>query len=235
MRKMRCMFRLMNRVVGRTLLIAGAIAVAPGAALAVPLPIGDTAITGTTVALRPELAGLIIEDVLTPYEFVGSGGQFLAGEVQNRVVQSSVDGTLDFYWRILADDSSTGEITAFRVGGFDAFALDGDWRIDGLGTVAPDIARNFGGGFVNFLFPEGGGVGPDESSRFFFLDTEATAYAATGEYDLLCAPSGCISPLFTTFAPVPEPSTLLFLGAGLAGLGLWGRRKFKARSQVRRL
>jgi len=162
--------------------------------------VGDTSITGTTVPAQPELAGLVLEDILTPYNFSGAG-ETVKGVVQSRVVRSSVDGTLDFYWRIIPDASSTGSLTAFRMGGFDDFVYDANWRIDGLGDVAPDIARNFGGGFVNFLFPDPG-VGPTNTSKFFFIDTKATNYAKVGSYDLLCAPNDCISGLFTTFAPV---------------------------------
>jgi len=170
---------------------------------AVPLPPGDTVLSGTTVAARPELAGVVEEDVLIPYSFQGAGFS-VSGVIQNRVVRS-VDGTLDFYWRIISDASSTGDITAFRVGGFDGFALDGDFRLDGVGSVGPDTARNFGGGFVNFLFSDG--VSAGQSSFFFFLDTQATAFSNTGSYDLLCAPNDCISPPFTTFAPaLPPPS-----------------------------
>jgi hypothetical protein len=179
--------------------------VSPRPALSTPLSGGDHVLGGTNVAARPELAGIVLEDVATPYDFTRLGRR-LTGVVQNRVVQSTVDGTLDFYWRIRPDAASTGEITTFRVGGFGEFALDSDWRTDGLGHVAPDIARDFGNGSVNFLFSEVG-VGPAEqdSSRFFFLDTEATHYNEFGQYDLLCADSGCMSPLYSTFAPaVPQ-------------------------------
>ena len=209
-------------------LIGFSILVGPRTALAVPLGIGDTAIFGTTSALRPELAGLIVEDVLVSYDFFGSSGEHVFGDIQNRVVQS-VDGTYDFYWRVIPDSDSTGEITALRVGGFDGFALDGDFRLDGVGDVGPDIARNFGGGFVNFLFSDG--VDPDETSYFFFLDTEATSYASIGQYDLLCANSGCLSPLFDTFAPavpVPEPTTGALLTLGVAALMRNRRRLYRS-------
>lgn len=94
-------------------------------------------------------------------------------------VRSSVDRTFDFYWRIIPDASSTGDITGFRIGGFQGFGLDGDFSLDGLGSVGPDIAHNFGEGFVNFLFNDG--VSAGESSFFFFLDTQATAFSNTGK------------------------------------------------------
>jgi len=210
--------------------LAFALGIAPVVALGVPLPnpvapatFTDTPITGTTSAARPELAGTIVEDVDVPYNFSGAGFA-VAGVVQNRVVQSD-DGTIDFYWRIIPDVESNGEITALRVIGFDGFALDADFRTDGLGDEGPTTARNFGGGAVNFLFA---GVAPDEESLFFFLDTQATAYAMTGAYDLLCAPSECVSPVFATFAPVaaviPEPPVALLLALGLVGLALARKR-----------
>lgn len=199
-------------------------------AVSLPEPVGsfvDVALSGTTTATRPELAGPIIEDDLTPFSISGAG-ETLTGNIQNRVVRSSVDGTLDFYWRILPT-SGDGDISAFRVTGFAGLALDADWRIDGLGAAAPDTARYFGSddGSVNFLF-ETNEVGVvDQSSHFFFLDTQATAYAKTGQFDLLCADTGCISTLYSTFAPaaVPIPAAVWLFGSGLLALVGIGRRK----------
>ena len=213
-------------------LAAGAVLL-PATATAVPLTgvgVTDFPINGTTVAARPELAGTIVEDLITPFTISGAG-ETLSGNIQNRVVLS-VDGTYDFYWRIMPD-SGRGDISAFRVINYEGFALDADWRIDGLGNVAPDIARYFGdgSGAVNFLFTSdevgnnatGGGF---EESNFFFLDTNATAYNFTGEFDLLCADKGCVSELYNTWSPaVPMPATAWLFGSGLIGLIGVARRK----------
>jgi hypothetical protein len=107
----------------------------------------NTALPGTTVAARPELAGLVLEDVLTTFNFDG-----VSGTVQNRVVRETTTGTLDFYWKIDVDANASGL-------GIDAFRL-----ING-------------------------------SSRFFFLHTDATAYAKTGAFDLLRSPGQSLSGL----------------------------------------
>lgn len=200
-----------------------------GNALAVSLtePVGsfaDFSITGTTVAVRPELASVVLEDMISDFSLTGAGESF-TGQIQNQVVRS-VDGTLDFYWRIMPL-SGTGDISAFRLGGFSGYTLDADWRIDGLGTVAPDVARYFGTttGEVNFLFANEVGIG--DSSVFFFLDTQATHYSLTGQFDLLCADTGCISSLYPTFAPsaVPLPAAVWLFGSGLMGLIGVARRR----------
>lgn len=190
---------------------------------------GDYAIAGTTFAARPELGGTVLADTLSNFSFSGAG-ETISGTIQNRVVRSDLDGTLDFYWRIMPTEGN-GDISAFRVIGFDNVTLDADWRIDGLGNVAPTTARYFGpgSGAVNFLF-DNQQVGIGDSSYFFFLHTNATNYAMTGQFDLLCADTGCISPIYQTYAPsaVPVPEAAWLFGSGLTGLIALRRRTSNA-------
>lgn len=191
----------------------------------------DFALNGTTSAAEPQLAGTVLQDLITPFTISGAG-ENLSGTIQNRVVRS-VDGTLDFYWRIIPD-SGTGDINAFRLTGFDGYTLNANYRTDGLGDIGPDTAKYFGDGTgsVNFLFSNGGpGSSPTgggyTTSLFFFLDTNATSYDKSGQFDMLCADTGCISQLYSTFAPsaVPIPAAIWLFGSGLIGMIGFARRK----------
>ena len=198
-------------------------------------PFLDTHLSGTTSAARPELAGLVLEDVITPFSF---GALNISGTVQNRVVRETVSGTLDFYWRIRVDPTSKdGDVGAFRLGGFGyGNIVDADWRIDGLGGSPAYTGRVFNpigrpDGAINFLFPDpavrpGDPAAGDTGSNFFFLHTNATEYAKIATYDLLGGPNQTLSDSFKTFAPVPEPSSfvLMALGLGVAGFAVRRRR-----------
>jgi hypothetical protein len=220
----------------RTLAAAALLATAAAPSLAVAL-IPDTfvALPGTTVAAEPQLAGTVLADVSQPFSFSAYGGT-VSGSVQSRVVRSSVDGTLDFYWRVFNDANSAGAIQDLRLGAFVAPEYNANWRIDGLGDKGPSVGYLFGGaqagqGFVNFRFyagsptEPGAGLLPGESSNFILMDTSATDYALTAVYDLTRFGQTEISSQYATFAPIPEPGTWVLMALGLMGLAARAQRR----------
>lgn len=206
-------------VVGLLASTAQAVILAPGATVALP---------GTTAAADPDLAGVVVVDDLVPFSFAANGGN-ISGNVQLRVVRSTLDSTLDFYWRVFNDASSSGVIGSFRIGEFFTNLYDANWRIDGLGNVAPISATRFAGAFdsyVNFNF--GNLLAPGLSSRFLLLDTGAIDFTRSGIYDLTNLGQTQISGLSTMHAPgahVPEPATLATLAFALVSLAWVARRR----------
>ena len=211
--------------------LAALLIVGASGASAVELVAGPwTPLPGRTLVMDPDLAGVALADELQAFSF-GVGAGMISGTVQSTVVRSSVDGTLDFYWRIISDTASSGAIDAFRLGDFVTSMYDADWRIDGLGSTAPTDAKLFPGvgGNVNYRFTGAGmsGLMPGSSSFFLFLDTSATTYDRSATFDLTSGND--ISGTYSTFAPsqaeVPEPASAAIFALGVAGMALARRRK----------
>jgi len=220
----------MSKLSSRALIAAGLLAAVAGSAHAVLLNPGDVKpLPGTTVAAEPQLAGIVEVDELLPFSFANGAGN-ISGTVQTRVVRSTFDNTVDFYWRIFNNANSSDAISLFHVGDFNASAYDLNWRIDGLGDVAPPaglrhippISNAFDFLFANLLQP-------GTSSRLFFLDTDALSYERTAFFHLLDLDQLSSSMNFATFAPslrtVPEPASLALVVAALSAIAFTRRRK----------
>jgi len=140
--------------------------------------------SGITVADNPKLAGTVVVDELIPYRYEGrfpgppgTGKYVNSGTIQTRVVQTAT-GTMDFYWRVMADSTSGTPVQGIAVVPFgtlsDVFIID--YRVDGLGDVPLEgVARNNDTAYVfQFLHMN---LPPGKSSNFFFAETTATSFA----------------------------------------------------------
>ncbi len=217
-------------------LIAGfAVLLFTPAVYAVPLgAFGDVAISGTTAAGDPTLAGPIVADTLVPFD----DGLGTRGQIQTRVVEN-ISGLLDFYFRVFNNADSSQKIMALRTSDYTDFpSVDVDFRLDGLGAHAPDEVKRVGSNGllgVNFLFNLDP-LNPGEDSYFFYIRTSATHgqfQFGVDNADLLVSPTGSqtdthLSGLVSVYqpgTPVPEPETWALMVGGLAVLAWWAKRR----------
>ena len=203
----------MNRFVHNTLAVWGALAliVLPSVASAVPLAPGNFVnLTGTTFEARPELGGVVLQDVIRPFSVDHGGGNFTTGTIRDRVVRETDSGTLDFYYRISNDVSSAGSVDFVTRNSFAGFGTDVDFRTDGPGTIGPDQAsRNAAGDEVLFDFFSNNLLFPGAEPLSFFVKTDATDFDENGTGSLAFTSnlgSGTFD--FDTFQPVMGPDTL---------------------------
>jgi len=183
---------------------------------------------GTSEQLEPELAGTMLVDEMISFSFSGRGEAQISGMVQQRVVRSSLDNSIDFYWRVVNDPSSTEAISYFHLLSFDAPEYNPNWRSDWPGDKAPvAVFRHFEPFESNVDFEFGFGyqyLDPGTASRFFFLNTTAMEFAKTASFTLANFDHSAESNSFSTYEPraVPLPAAVWLFAIGLGMLGRLG-------------
>ena len=228
----------------KTLLALGcayAITAASSFAQSVLLPPGSVGVPlpGTTSLAEPDLAGLVLADQLIPFTVFdnATGGIALTGTLQDRVVQETLTGNLDFYGHITITDfgNNLAAIDSIGMESFAGFIVYANYRLDSSGVQGPDAAsRSNDGSEVAWYFESPlrlGAPGGASESLFFFAQTDAQNFDSNGSarieaYSLL---NGGIDPtvnLSGIYEPVlvPEPTTLAL---GLIGAASFACRRFR--------
>jgi hypothetical protein len=141
------------------------------------------------------------------------------GELVSSVIQGDTTNTLGglTFTYVLRNLTGSHSINRLSINGWDGFTTDVSHSTPaGAGTVIPAYAdREVGGTSIGFSWvaaPIGtGAVGPGQTSATMVIQTNSPVFVPTSAFVLDGFPAGMLS-----FAPVPEPSTFVLAGSGLA-------------------
>lgn len=179
--------------------------------------------------------GAVAADVLRPFVIDFGGGDFISGNVQDRIVNTN-DGRLSFVSYLRDITGSAGAvIESFSRGGFTgplfSGGLDVTYSSTSIGVEEPSLGfRSADGSTMTFLFDPGIPLSPGGSgggNEHIAIHTRAPDYALIGEMFIgaRSASGDFGSTTLAVFAPVPEPAVSSMLLAGLAVVGWIGWRR----------
>jgi hypothetical protein len=161
-------------------LLAAAAFTADASAVLLP-PGGSVSLPGTATS-----GGVIIRDELIPFEILDGGGSILfGGVVQDRVVRRA-DGKLIFSKRIRDTyvDTPAAVVDAW-VTDYNGLITDVDWDPTGPGQRRPLRAQRTGDGvLIRYDFTPDP-IHETEESYFFYAETDAEAFAVTGDMTII--------------------------------------------------
>lgn len=130
---------------------------------------------------RKQGSGLVLHDVVQDILLLRTGGDEVAAKIQLRVVRTA-KGMLDFYYRIFTGAIPLSGPTHLDFLWFPPPAgikvTHADFRREGIVTTAPDdFVCGSPGNQYSFTFSKG--VPAHASTGFFFVSTNARAFAAS--------------------------------------------------------
>jgi hypothetical protein len=132
---------------------------------------------------RKKLPRLVLHDALKNIRLLGTGGGEVTAKIQLRVIRSAKTGLLDFYYRIFTGASPLSGPIHMDFFWFPPPAgikvTQADFRSEGVATIAPDDFA-CGPPWNTYSFTFSKGVPAHADTGFFFVSTNARAFAASG-------------------------------------------------------